>query len=133
MVCIDTLLSASATRGEASVRLGRDSILLHDDALTEAGYVELAAQTAGAMKSFMERKRGVPAKEGFLAAIRDFSCFAQAKRGDFLRVTVTLAAEIAGVNLIEAAIRRENDGEAPVLLAGGKLKLFVPGSYSDSK
>lgn len=125
MVCIDALLSASATRAEASACLGPDHILLHGGELTEAGYVELAAQTVGAMKGYLETGLGIPVKEGVLAAAQGFSFSGQAAKGDTVRVLVTLTAEVAGVSLVEAVILREGD-DGPALLASGKLKLFVP-------
>jgi predicted hotdog family 3-hydroxylacyl-ACP dehydratase len=128
MLCIDALLSASATGATASAHLGPDHILLHAGALTRPGHVELAAQTAGAMKGFAEKQLGLPVKKGFLAAAQDFSFLRDAKEVDTLRITVALTAEVAGVSLLEAAIYRETAGDEPELLSKGKLKVFVPES-----
>lgn len=128
MVCIDELLCASTTHAEALARLDPDHILLHEGTLTEAGYVELAAQTVGAMKGYLEEQHGLPVREGFLAAARNFSFHGTARAGDTLHITVALAAEVAGVSLIEASIARKGDNGDVTLLADGKLKLFVPES-----
>jgi predicted hotdog family 3-hydroxylacyl-ACP dehydratase len=132
MVCIDELLFASAGHAQARVRLSPDHILLHNGILTEAGYVELAAQTAGAMKGYLEKKLGLSAREGFLAAAQNFVFHGKARQGDLLRIAVAATAEVAGVSLLDASIlREENNGDSP-LLAGGRLKLFVPEAGSDA-
>lgn len=126
MLCIDALLSVSASGAEASALLGPDHILLHDGLLCEPGFVELAAQTAGAMQGYLEKALGLPVKKGFLAAAQGFSFLAPAKQGDTLHIAVSLVGEVAGVSLLETAIRRKSDKQPPELLAQGKLKVFIP-------
>lgn len=130
MRCIDRLLSASVASAEAEVLLSAGHILLHEGLVTEAGYVEMAAQTAGAMKGYAEKVLGLPVKEGFLAAVQDFSVDETAQEGETLRITVHVLAEISGVSLIEAHIFRVADAQAgeeqTTTLASGKLKVFVP-------
>jgi predicted hotdog family 3-hydroxylacyl-ACP dehydratase len=126
MVCIDELLCASATQAQARVRLAPDHPLLHDGMLTEAGYVELAAQTAGAMKGYLEKELSLPVREGFLAAAQNFSFHGKALQGDVLRIAVALTARVAELSLLEASVLREDEGGGSTLLAGGKLKIFVP-------
>lgn len=137
MLCIDTLISASATSAEADVLLSAGHILLHKGRMQEAGYVELAAQTAGAMKGFADKVLGLPAREGFLAAIQDFSVYGLATQGERLRITVSLQAEVSGISLIKAEIFRSSiTGSAEqegTLLASGKLKVFVPQSTDDGE
>lgn len=128
MLCIDALLHATSTDAAASAYLGRDHILLHGEVLARPGHVELAAQTAGAMKGFVEQRLGLPVQKGFLAAAQDFSFLADAQEGDTLRIEISLTAEVAGVRLIQAAVYRENAANIPELLSKGKLKVFVPES-----
>ena len=125
MVCIDELLGVSPVGAEARVRLGPDHFLVHAGVLSAAGYVELAAQTAGAMKGYLELRGGLPAREGFLAAAQAFAFHGLARVGDVLRVSVTRTAEVGGVSLIDAVIRLEADTGGGPPLAAGKLKLFM--------
>jgi hypothetical protein len=57
---------------------------------------------------------------------RIFFFKAEAREGDRLRIAVSLTAEIAGLNLLETLIYRENGPGEAELLAGGKLKVFLP-------
>ena len=130
MLCIDRLLSASARMAEAETTLNAGHALLCGGLLSEAGYIEIAAQTAGAMKGYGEKSLGLPVRNGFLAAVQDFFMHERAREGDVLHTSVSLQAEIAGVSLLEAVITRvSGPGEsvagqgAP--LAAGKLKVFV--------
>ena len=125
MLCIDTLLAASDVAAEAQAYLAPGHILLHGGVMSEAGFAELAAQTAGALKGYGEIVKGLPARDGFLAAIQDFSILALAKQGDTLRIVIRETAEIGGVSLIEAVIARWTDGVEEAVLARGKLKVFV--------
>lgn len=130
MLCIDRLLSASAMHAEAETTLFAGHTLLHGGLLSEAGYIEIAAQTAGAMKGYGEKLLGLPVRNGFLAAVQDFSIHAEAREGDVLHTSISLQAEVAGVSLLEAVIiRAPRPGESVngqgTLAASGKLKVFV--------
>lgn len=124
MLCIDVLLFASETEAEASVTLCPGHLLLHEGRLHESGFIELAAQTAGAMKGYNEKKEGKPVRDGFLAAVQKFSCAGFAREGDTVHIAIKLVAEMGGVSLLEARISREAAG-CSELLAQGKLKVFI--------
>ena len=126
MLCIDFLLSASDTEAEAEVTLAPGHVLLHQGILTRAGYVELAAQTVGALQGYGERIHNLPVRKGFLATAQGFSVSADALEGDVLRIFVTLITEISGVSLIEGTISRLGKKAVPELLAHGRFKVFVP-------
>jgi predicted hotdog family 3-hydroxylacyl-ACP dehydratase len=124
MLCIDLLLHASAHEAEASADLFPGHLLLHKGRLHESGFIELAAQTAGAMKGYNEKIKGRPVRDGFLAAVRKFSCPGIAGEGDTLRIAVKLVAEMGGVSLLEAGISRDAAG-CREILAHGTLKVFI--------
>ena len=125
MLCIERLLRASETEAEAETVLFPGHLLLHDGRLTEAGFVEIAAQAAGAMKGYWETRRGLPPRKGFLAAAQDFVFPGEAEAGDILLVAVAVVAEVAGISLIEASISREGPDGSREVLAQGKLKVFT--------
>ncbi|MDR2124244.1 MAG: hypothetical protein LBP38_04580 [Desulfovibrio sp.] len=126
MLCIDSLVNVSSESAEVLVHLGPDHILLRDGLLSEVGYVELAAQAAGAMKGYAEKLLGLPVREGFLVAVQDFSIFSRARQGQTLRISLSRLAEMSGVNLLETTIRPDSPGTSQDPLAWGKLKVFVP-------
>lgn len=125
MLCIDTLLSASENEAEAVVTLHPGHMLLHQGRLHESGFIELAAQAAGAMKGYNEKKENRPVRDGFLAAVQKFSCAGAAREGDTLHITVKLVAEMGGVSLLETQISRNAASGCRDVLAHGKLKVFI--------
>jgi predicted hotdog family 3-hydroxylacyl-ACP dehydratase len=121
MCCIDRLLASSKTGATAEATLVPGHSLLRGDALDGAGYVELAAQTAGAMQGYDLYVQNLPPKPGFLVGVQDFCIHDEALVGDTLCITVALTAELAEVSVLSASVFRGGS-----LLADGRLKVFVP-------
>ncbi len=121
MLCIDHLVRATDDAAEAEVLLRDGYILLNSQGNIEpCGFVELAAQCAGAGFGWSRRRRGETPLLGFLAAVQDFTVTEPAQKGDLLRIRTVRSAEVGGVSLVEASIHA---GER--WLASGKLKVFV--------
>ena len=121
MCCIDTLLASSKTAATAEAVLSPGHSLLRGGVLDGAGYVELAAQTAGAMQGYDQYIQNLPPKPGFLVGAQDFHIREEAREGDVLRIDVSLTAELGEVSVLSAAILRDGG-----VLAEGRLKVFVP-------
>lgn len=121
MCCIDTLLASSKKAATAEVTLTPGHSLMRGDVLDGSGYLELAAQTAGAMQGYDQLVQGLPPKPGFLVGAQDFHIHGEARVGDTVRIDVTLTAELAEVSVLSAVVRRD-----AVVLAEGRLKVFVP-------
>lgn len=121
MCCIDQLLSSSKTTATAGVSLTPDHFLLCAGELDPFGYVELAAQTAGAMQGYDQHIQGLPPKQGFLVGVQDFVVHATAKVGDCLRMEVAIFAEFGEMTVLTVQARRDDE-----LLAEGRIKVYVP-------
>ncbi|MDR1360188.1 MAG: hypothetical protein LBJ82_04320 [Deltaproteobacteria bacterium] len=121
MCCIDRLLESSKTAAAAEVTLAAGHSLLRGETLDGAGYVELAAQTAGSMQGYDLHIQNLPPKPGFLVGVQNFHIHEEARVGDTLRITVALTAEMAEVSVLSAAVFRNGR-----LLAEGRLTVFVP-------
>lgn len=121
MCCIERLLSSTRTAAVAEVRLTAAHSLVTGDALERAGYVELAAQTAGAMQGYDRQRRGLPPAFGYLVGAQDFVFHADARAGDTLAVRVAIQAELGEVTVLSACVMRGEE-----ILAEGRLKVYVP-------
>ncbi len=121
MCCIDALLATDASGGEARVLLARGHVLLGEQGLEECGYIELAAQTAGALQGYARQAAGLAPASGFLAGVQDFQTIAPAVENDVLTVRVQTLAVVGDVTLLEGSVWRNGE-----LLAKGKLKVYVP-------
>lgn len=121
MQCIDSLLAWSKRDAAAEVTLTADHALVCDGVLHPSGYVELAAQTAGAMQGYDQYLQDLPPKAGFLVGAQDFVFHGEARIGDTLRVDVAIYAELGDMTVLTASVSRGG-----ALLAEGRLKVFVP-------
>lgn len=121
MCCIDRLLASDTASALAEVVLEEGHSLLDGETLVPCGFVELAAQTAGAMQGFDRKRLHLPPQFGYLAGAQDFAVHGTARVGDRLEIAVQLEAELGGVRLITAEIRG-----AGGVLATGRLKVYVP-------
>ncbi|MDR0339869.1 MAG: hypothetical protein LBH65_06290 [Desulfovibrio sp.] len=121
MCCIDRLLASSKTEALADVLLRPEHSLVCDGLLDPSGYVELAAQSAGAMQGFDQYRQGRPPKFGYLVGVQDFCVHGEARLGDRLEIAVGIEAELAGVTVLTVGIRRDG-----ALLAEGRIKVYVP-------
>lgn len=123
MCCIDTLLHEEGDNAVAAVVLQPGHALVTDGTLDRAGFIELAAQTAGARQGYVRKKKNLPPGAGFLVGAQEFVFAHDAHTGDALEIFVELTGEFRGVSVITASIRRGNEE-----LARGKLKVFEPPS-----
>jgi len=121
MCCIDSLLASTKTMAVAEVILVHGHSLLDGDILAPAGYVELAAQTVGAMQGFDRQRQNLPPQSGYLVGVQDFSIFGTATVGDRLKIEVYIVAELGEVTILTAEVRC-----GKTMLANGRLKVYVP-------
>ena len=123
MCCIGRLLASTKTMAVAEVVLARGHSLLDGDTLAPAGYVELAAQTVGAMQGFDRQRQNQPPQSGYLVGTQDFTILGAATVGDRLEMEVHIEAELGAVTILTAEVRC-----GTTVLAGGRLKVYVPES-----
>lgn len=121
MRCIDRLLTSTKTAAVADVDLKPKHSLLSWGKLDPAGYIELAAQTAGAMQGYDQRTQGLEPKFGMLVGTQNFTILDYAYEGERLLIDVTIIAELGELTVMDAVIRR---GET--VLAHGQIKVYVP-------
>lgn len=120
MCCIDRLESCSETEAVASLLLGPDHLFCSEGQLEDAAFVELAAQTVGAMNGYHTLMRHQPVREGMLVGVQDFTIYQQAKAGSVLYITVKHIFDMNGLFVFEANI--QGDGR---LYARGQVKVYA--------
>ena len=121
MCCIGRLLSSTGTAAVAEVTLTREHRLVSNGTLDKAGYVELTAQTAGAMQGYTLYRQGLPPKFGYLVGAQDFVFHRAARTGDTLTIRVDTLAELGEVTVLTSSVLLGEE-----ILAEGRLKVFVP-------
>lgn len=122
MCCIDKLVTLDEQEATAEVVLEANHILLNSKGQFErCGFIELAAQTAGAMQGAQMLIQQTIPSLAMLAGIQHFTVHADAKLGDTLIIEINILGELDGMSSLSFNIKRENQ-----LLAEGRLKVFIP-------
>ena len=121
MCCIDSLLTCGPDSAQALVHLKDGYIFLNNGILERAAYIELAAQTAGAMQGYLALHSKEQISSGYLVGAQDFTFFADAFAQQTLLITVAAVSAFQNICLVEASIQAEG-----TLLAQGLLKVFIP-------
>ena len=123
MCCIDSLTFFDDKTIQAEALLHQDHALLNGRVLDRAGFIELAAQTAGLLQGLGLREKGEAPALGMLVGVQNVVVMADAFQGDVLRIGVTREAELGDIHVLAFTVRRQD-----VLLAEGQLKVYIPGA-----
>lgn len=121
MCCLDVLIHATTTTAKAMVTLTPGHVLLQEGGMiTPAGYIELAAQTAGALQGYEQLQSSTGPRTGYLVAVQNFEVLAPAYVENILIISVVVQKELEGVSIILAEVLHNGH-----ILAHCKLKVFV--------
>ena len=123
MLLLTSLDDFSEAEARATAALQEGNPFLRADGILErTAYAELMAQCfaagAGALARIANRP---PTAWGYLAALRDVIVHDDARLGETLAVSATIAARLGPVLVIEGEVRC-----AARLLATGQFKIFIP-------
>ena len=121
MCCIDTLLYCDESTIRSEVLLRPGHTLLDGLTLDRAGFIELAAQTAGLSQGLALKEQGAPPALGMLVGVQGFEVIADARQGDTLCISVTKEAELGNIHVLAFSVHRQ-----ATLLAQGRLKVHIP-------
>lgn len=126
MCCIDRLVEFSKVSATAEAKLRPGHILLNADSIMEpCGFIELAAQTAGAMYGASSIAGNVSL--AMLTSLQKVTILNDARLNDVLRITVNVIGELEGILSLQFMIHRQNsDATDMPLLAQGRLTAYVP-------
>ncbi|SHN61832.1 Predicted 3-hydroxylacyl-ACP dehydratase, HotDog domain [Desulfovibrio litoralis DSM 11393] len=121
MCCIDTLVACDENSATALVCLNDDFIFIEGKHLNPAAYIELAAQTAGAMMGFLAQAQGRSPLEGFLVGVQNFTIHHIASVNDILTIKVLINSVFEQITVLEFQIYKDN-----ILCAEGNIKVYLP-------
>lgn len=119
-VLVDTLVAATDSEFRSAFTVPQDHLLVHDGALTEAGLMENAAQTAALGMGHIARQAGAPPPLGFIGAMGKATFHARPLVGVRMTTTVIIRHEVMNARILEATM--EHDGKP---LATLEMKVFI--------
>lgn len=128
MCCIDLLTAFRGTEAETETLLRPEHVLLdRDGRMDPCGFIELAAQSAGAM--YGARAAGQSPGPAMLVSMQKVALLRDARVGDRLRVTVSVLGELEGMISLSFSVRRAAEQvQDRFPLAEGRLTAYLPGA-----
>lgn len=120
IVMVDVVYSADETCAETGLTVNEDNIFVRDGRFREPGLIEHIAQSAAAFAGYGSFARGEEPKLGYIGEIKDCNLFALPSIGEELRTTIRLVTEVAGIRLISAETKVNDE-----IVAACLMKIFL--------
>lgn len=120
IVMIDTFFCADEESAETGLHIQSDNIFCKRGFLREPGMIEHVAQSAAAFAGYAPYIKGESPKLGFIGEVKKFKIFRLPKIGEFLHTCLRVMGEAAGVTLISAVTKSDEE-----VLATCQMKIFI--------
>ncbi|MDR0486060.1 MAG: hypothetical protein LBH29_04965 [Elusimicrobiota bacterium] len=122
MLLVDKILEENTESGRASFKILNDSIFIDKDGyFSRAALIDFAAQSLAAVDIFQKQRDALKIKKGFLASVKNFSFYKDAKAGDTLLSFINRTDNLAGIHIVCAEIFK-NSWEN--LIAKGEIRIY---------
>lgn len=120
IVMVDTFFCADETSAETGLHVLSDNLFCKEGLLRESGMIEHVAQSAAAFSGYAPFQKGESPKLGFIGEVKKFRIVRLPEVGEFLRTSLRVLGEAAGVTLISAETKSEEE-----ILATCQMKIFI--------
>lgn len=124
MVMVDGILSCREDRIETFLKAGRDNIFVAGDSFSEAGMMEMIAQSAAARAGWLLRHGtqgpAGPVPVGVIGQIRNFVVRSLPPGGAEIRAEVTVSHDFGSSSVIYGKVYHGNE-----ICAEGEMKIFL--------
>ena len=120
IVMVDTFFGASEEGAETGLHVQSGNIFCEEGYLREPGMIEHVAQSAAAFAGYAPYVKGELPKLGFIGEVKKFKIIRLPKVGEFLHTSLRVLGEAAGVTLISAETKVDED-----ILATCQMKIFI--------
>lgn len=126
MCCIDRLVALDEAGAEAEVFLAPEHVLAAGNGWLEPfGFIELAAQTAGAM--YGAKAPALPLGMAMLVSVQKVAVRGRVRVGETLRIQVSVLGEVEGmISLAFSVVPLTASGAPGTACAEGRLTVFLP-------
>lgn len=120
MLMVDKILEEDGMKTKTSFAIKEDNICLDENGiLARTALIEIAAQSFAAIDRYRKLKAGLETAKGFLASIKDYNFYGNAKVGDEIICVLEKTDEIAGMHIVNTDIL-VNDN----IIASGEIRIF---------
>ena len=120
IVMVDTFFGANDEGAETGLHVQSGNLFCEEGFLREPGMIEHVAQSAAAFAGYAPYLKGESPKLGFIGEVKKFKIIRLPKVGELLHTTLRVLGEAAGVTLISAETKVDEE-----VLATCQMKIFI--------
>ena len=120
IVMVDTFFCADEESAETGLHVQLGNVFCEGGFLREPGMIEHVAQSAAAFAGYAPYTQGETPKLGFIGEVKKFKINRLPKVGEFLHTRLRVLGEAAGVTLIAAETKSDEE-----ILATCQMKIFI--------
>ena len=120
IVMVDTFFCADEESAETGLHVQLGNVFCEGGFLREPGMIEHVAQSAAAFAGYAPYTQGETPKLGFIGEVKKFKINRLPKVGEFLHTRLRVLGEAAGVTLIAAETKSDEE-----ILATCHMKIFI--------
>ncbi|MDR0823321.1 MAG: hypothetical protein LBN20_06050 [Endomicrobium sp.] len=121
MLLVDEILYETQDTGSTAFTIRKDNIFLNSDgSFCREAFIEIAAQSFAAVDIYHKKRDNLKTTKGFLAAVRDFSFYADAKENDRLICEIHKFDEMEKLHFVNAKISSDEG----ILFAKGEFRIY---------
>ena len=120
IVMVDTFFCADEESAETGLHVQLGNVFCEGGFLREPGMIEHVAQSAAAFAGYAPYTQGETPKLGFIGEVKKFRINRLPKVGEFLHTRLRVLGEAAGVTLIAAETKSDEE-----ILATCQMKIFI--------
>jgi len=121
MRLVERLLEIEGHNGCVEALVRSDCPLVDENGLLEdVALIELIAQGYAALKGYVDRRDGLPVRQGFLVGIKKLVRLHSARVGDCLQIRINTLVELDNVAVAEGEIWADK-----TLIARGEIKIWI--------
>ena len=120
IVMVDTFFCADEKSAETGLHVKLGNIFCEGGFLREPGMIEHVAQSAATFAGYVPFTKGESPKLGFIGEVKKFKIIRLPKVGEFLHTYLHVLGEAAGVTLILAETKSDEE-----VLASCQMKIFI--------
>ena len=117
---VDTFFCADEESAETGLHVQLGNVFCEGGFLREPGMIEHVAQSAAAFAGYAPYTQGETPKLGFIGEVKKFKINRLPKVGEFLHTRLRVLGEAAGVTLIAAETKSDEE-----ILATCQMKIFI--------
>ena len=120
IVMVDAFFGANDEGAETGLHVQSGNLFCEEGFLREPGMIEHVAQSAAAFAGYAPYLKGESPKLGFIGEVKKFKIIRLPKVGELLHTTLRVLGEAAGVTLISAETKVDEE-----VLATCQMKIFI--------